>query len=135
MAEIPELSTHMVGTYVFTPAILPYSDSTRKQLPFPCSLSPGLSQSLLKSLGMFSLISISSGWCLPASSHFCHHCYADQQQLDILPTDVFRRELFQVVQTQKCISRALFNLQTFLLTISKNWQWVHLFENPHVILA
>lgn len=94
MAEIPELSTHMVGTYVFTPATLPYSDSTRKQLLFPRSLSPGLSQSLLKSLGMFSLISTSSGRCLPASSHFCHHCYNDQQQLDIPPIDIFRRRLF-----------------------------------------
>lgn len=57
MAEIPELSTHMVGTYVFTPATLPYSDSTQKQPPFPCLLSPGLSQSLLQSLEMFSVFS------------------------------------------------------------------------------
>lgn len=101
MAEIPELSTHMVGTYVFTPATLPYSDSTRKQLPFPHSLSPGLSQSLLKSLEMFSLISTSSGWCLPVSSRFCHHCYNDQQQLDIPPIDIFRIWLFQLAQTPK----------------------------------
>jgi len=101
MAEIPELSTHMVGTYVFTPATLPYSDSTQKQLRFPRSLSPGLSQSLLKSLGMFSLISASSGWCLPASSRFCHHSCNDQQQLDVPTFDIFRRWLFQLVQTPK----------------------------------
>lgn len=99
MAEIPELSTHMVGTYVFTPATVPYSDSTRKQLRFPCLLSPGLSQSLLKSLEMFLLISTSSGWCLPASSCFCHHCYNDQQQFDFLPIDIFRRWLFQLGHT------------------------------------
>lgn len=39
MAEIPELSTHMLGTYVFTPATLSFSDSIRKQLPFLSSLS------------------------------------------------------------------------------------------------
>lgn len=39
MAEIPELSTHMLGTYVLTPATVPFSDSIWKQLPFLSSLS------------------------------------------------------------------------------------------------
>lgn len=138
MAEIPELSTHMVGTYVFTPATLPYSDSTRKQLLFPRSLSPGLSQSLLKSLGMFSLISTSSGWCLPASSHFCHHCYNDQQQLDIPPIDIFRRRLFSLSRPPPPKKKGFlgtFQLTNLLAHDIKYWQWVHLFENAHVILA
>lgn len=115
MAKIPELSTHMVGTYVFTPATLPYPDSTRKQISFPRSLSPGLSQSLLKSSELFSLISTSSGWCLAASSHFCHHHYNDQQQLDT--------PHLQEMVIPACpdpphqISRAVFNLQTSLFVI------------------
>lgn len=134
MAEIPELSTHMVGTYVFIPAILPYSNSTRKKLPFPHLLSLGLSQSLLKSLEIFSLISASSGWCLPASSHFCHHCYNDQQQLGIPPIDVFRRWLFQLVHTPEMDFQSIFHLTGLPPHSNEYWKWVNLFENLCVIL-